>query len=125
MEFTVTFIGKYCLYICNLKFLQRKDNEMKKVVELVLFKVSNGVELEEFMKASAKFEKGFLADQKGLISRYLISDGAGGWGDMAIWDSMEAAQAVGAAMQESECARMYNSFIDPSSIDMKHFTIEN
>lgn len=97
---------------------------MKKVVELVLFRLRGEAKVEIFMEASEKFEREFLANQKALISRHLISD-KDGWGDLVVWNSMEAAQAAEAAMQESECAGAYNGFIDPNSIEMKHFTIEN
>lgn len=97
---------------------------MKQVVEIVFFKLTEGVDVNLFKEASKAFGEEFLTKQPGFIKRNLIADGSGVWGDLAIWSSMETAQAVESAMQESECAGKYNSFIDFSTVDVKHFEVE-
>jgi len=96
---------------------------MEQVVELVLFKLRENVDTKEFMEASRKFEEQFLKKQTGLIERKLIFS-KDTWGDLAVWDSIEAAKAIESAMPESKEANMYNSFIEMSSIEMKHFEVK-
>lgn len=99
-------------------------SEMNNVVELVLFKLKSGMDVKEFKEASEQFAKKFIDKQSGLVSRVLVATDDGGWGDLAIWESMEFAKAVEVAMQQCPEAGTYNSFINPASIEMKHFIVQ-
>ncbi len=123
LYFFVTYPVFHCLYKCNiLKYKKEKERKMKKVLELVEFKLADGADERKFLQASENFQNEFLNEQPGLVSRNLIRMG-GIWGDLAMWDSMENAEAVEGTMKTSESAGRYNSFIDSTSVKMKHFEI--
>ena len=96
---------------------------MAKVVELVQFKINDNSKEAYFLGASLNFEKDFLKKQPGFISRNLIRTEDGVWGDMAVWENNDFAMHVNAAMEKNKAAGAYFSFINSSSIEMKHFTI--
>jgi len=97
---------------------------MKSTVEITRFKLKEGADVSEFLKASVQFLEKFLKSQSGFVSRNLITNGEGVWADLATWESMEAAQAVETAMTKNEHAGVYCSFIDFESMSMEHFYIE-
>lgn len=96
---------------------------MKSAVELTKFKLKDGTNVEEFLKASVQFMEQFLKKQPGFVSRNLISNDDGVWADLAAWESMDAAHAVEAVMMKDEYAGIYCSFIDFESMTMEHFNI--
>lgn len=97
---------------------------MKNVVEITRFKLKDGAEESEFLKASVQFLENFLKSQPGFVSRNLIRNSDGAWADLATWESMESAQAVEAEMMKNENAGVYCSFINMESMDMEHFCVE-
>ena len=97
---------------------------MKKAVELAKFKLGSGVNVDEFLKASTNFGEKFVKTQPGFVSRQLIADSDGIWADLVIWESMEAARAVETAMHQSEYAGQYMSFLDPTSVVIEHYCVE-
>ncbi|MEC1720059.1 hypothetical protein [Schinkia azotoformans] len=96
---------------------------MKEVVEIVFFELEEDVSEEQFQNASQIFQSNFVALQDGYVSRKLTKSIDGRWADIAIWRDMDAAQAVGKNMGESEFARNYVSLIKNKSIQMHHMSI--
>jgi hypothetical protein len=79
-----------------------------KVVELVVFKLKNGVTHEQLL-ATNDGVSGWAQLQSGFISRELSYDAEGDrWVDIVWWKSIEHAQAAAAAaMTSASCAPMF------------------
>ncbi len=126
MENLVTNCLYNCLYICNIEIkvnnLVVKEEMMKKTVELVEFKLKEGVDVENFLQASESFFDEFLKKQPGLIKRNLIKENDV-WGDLVLWNSVEESQAIEKEMTHSEYAGKYNSYIEHSNIKVKYFEV--
>lgn len=98
---------------------------MKSILEIVNFKVKDGVSTEAFLKASADMEKSFVSKQVGFIKRTLGKGEDSKWVDVVYWETMENATKVAEATMESPvCAPMFG-MIDEVSIKMSHFEIQN
>ena len=95
---------------------------MSKVIEIVFYKVNEGVTEEQLIKASDEFEEGFLSLQKGYVGRKLVRDGDT-WSDVAFWDSMEDAMNAVKAVEGSTAAESYDACIDPTTCTMQHLTV--
>ncbi|MEM8863091.1 MAG: hypothetical protein AAGD96_32675, partial [Chloroflexota bacterium] len=65
------------------------------VLEVVVFKLAEGVSDEAFLQAAQGIEA-WLETKPGFISRRLSNDGQGSWLDLVEWKSMEEAQTAAA-----------------------------
>lgn len=59
---------------------------MSNAVEFVAFKLKKSVSEADFLPVSDKFNREFLAGQKGYISRKLLSKGDM-WSDLVLWET--------------------------------------
>ena len=97
---------------------------MANVIEFVSFKLKKGTSDQQFLEASDVINKGFLALQKGFISRKLLKKDDT-WADFVIWETMDdAMNAVKAAEKANPADIQYFMYIQQSSCDMKHWTVE-
>ena len=81
-------------------------------VIISIFKLKQGVSVDDFMVASDKLNKEFLKKQKGYISRQLLSDGET-WTDLLAIKSKELAEKiVGTAEAGGTAFDGYISLID-------------
>ena len=98
-------------------------NASEKVLELVVFKLRDGVSREQFLGTDGGVSR-WAREQPGFISRELSYDAEGDrWIDVVWWESMEAAQAAAErAMSSESCAPMF-SLIDTESTLMLHGTL--
>ncbi len=94
-----------------------------KVIENVYFELKNGVDVNEFLNSSNKFNDEFVSQQKGYINRKLLKNEKG-WVDLVTWESMDCAKAVQVAMQGNSCAGEYLSHIEGKTVNVQHFLIE-
>ena len=92
---------------------------MKNALEIVTYKIKDGVMLPEFLKASAELEEGFAKKQEGFLSRTFAKAEGNEWIDVIRWQSMADAEA---AMESPACAPMFG-MIDEPSVKMMHFEI--
>jgi hypothetical protein len=96
---------------------------MKNALEIVTFKIKDGVNLPDFLTASAELEEGFARKQEGFISRIFAKGEDNEWVDVIRWRTMADAEAAAkAAMQSPACAPMFG-MIDEASVKMMHFEI--
>ena len=100
---------------------------MSKVVEIVFYKVNEGVTEKQLIKASDEFEEGFLSLQKGYVGRKLVRDGDT-WSDVAFWESMEDAMNAVKAFEhaltvEDPTVMTYGLCINEEHCTMQHLTI--
>jgi antibiotic biosynthesis monooxygenase (ABM) superfamily enzyme len=91
-----------------------------KVLELVVFKLKEGVSREQFLGTNDAVST-WIGKQPGFISRELSYDAEGDrWVDVLWWDSMEnAAAASELAMTSESCTPMF-ALIDMESTLMLH-----
>jgi hypothetical protein len=96
---------------------------MKNALEIVTFKIKDGVKLPDFLKASAELEEGFARKQEGFLSRTFAKAEGNEWVDVIRWNTMADAEAASkAAMQSLACAPMFG-MIDEPSVKMMHFEV--
>jgi hypothetical protein len=95
---------------------------MSNVVELVLYKLNKEVSEQQFIAASDALNAGFLAVQKGYISRKLIKR-EDTWADIVLWESMEDALTALKVAENSSTARPFLECIDGSTCELQHLTV--
>ena len=96
---------------------------MKNALEIVTFKIKDGVMLPDFLKAAAELEEGFAKKQEGFLCRTFGRGEGNDWVDVIRWQTMADAEAASkAAMQSAACAPMFG-MIDEPSVKMMHFEI--
>lgn len=91
-----------------------------KVLELVVFKLTEGISREEFLRTNDAVST-WVAEQPGFVSRELSYDVEGDrWIDVLWWESLENAGAASElALSSESCAPMFAQ-IDMDSILMLH-----
>jgi hypothetical protein len=94
--------------------------EAAKVLELVVFKLNEGVSREQFL-ATNDAVSAWIREQPGFISHELMYDAEGDrWIEVAWWQTMEQAHAAAElAMTSDSCAPMF-ALIDMKSSLMLH-----
>ena len=90
------------------------------VLELVVYKLNEGVSREQFLGTNDAAST-WISTQPGFISRDLVYDGAGDrWVDVIWWETMENATAAAELSTTSQsCAPMF-ALIDIDSALMLH-----
>ena len=91
-----------------------------RVLELVVFKLNDGVSRDEFLATNDPVST-WISRQPGFISRDLSFDAEGDrWIDVIWWESLEDAGAVAElALSSESCAPMF-ALIDMESMLMLH-----
>jgi hypothetical protein len=96
---------------------------MKNALEIVTFKIKDGVNVTDFLKAAAELEASFARKQEGFLSRTFARREGNEWVDVIRWQTMADAEAAAkAAMESPACAPMFG-MIDEPSVKMMHFEI--
>jgi hypothetical protein len=96
---------------------------MKNALEIVTYKIKDGVTVPDFLKASAQLEEGFARKQEGFMGRTFARSEGNEWVDVIRWQSMAAAEAASkAAMESPACGPMFG-MIDEPSVKMMHFEV--
>ena len=91
-----------------------------KVLELVVYKLNEGVSREQFLGTNAAVST-WISEQPGFISRDLVHEAEDDrWVDVIWWETMENATAAAELSMTSEsCAPMF-ALIDMESALMAH-----
>ena len=97
---------------------------MKKatVIEMVLFKVNEGIELEFAKKELIKVNE-FLAEQEGFVSRKISISDEGQFLDLVYWTDMDSAMAAANKFMQNADMLKISSIIDEKTELFKHFEI--
>jgi hypothetical protein len=95
-------------------------HETEKVLELVVFKLNEGVTREQFLGTNGAVSE-WISAQPGFVSHELLYDADGDrWVELAWWKTMdEARTAAEKAMTSETCAPMF-ALIDEASTLMLH-----
>jgi hypothetical protein len=92
------------------------------VVEIVTFKLANGVTEDAFIKAG-EAAVSFMKTRKGFVSRRLSRSADGTYTDHVTWATIEdAKQSMDASMKEPTLGPFIQS-IDPASMKIEHQTL--
>ncbi len=94
--------------------------EAGKVLELVVYKLNDGVTRDQFLGTNPPIAE-WIAQQPGFVSRDLAYDADGDrWVDVIWWETMEnAGAAAKLALSSESCTPMF-ALIDMDSILMLH-----
>ena len=98
--------------------------EKATVIEMVLFNVKEGIEIELAQKELSKVND-FLTEQDGFISRKLSLSDDGQFLDIVFWEDMNTAMAAANKIMQSPDAMKSFSIIDQKTMLFKHFAIFN
>ncbi|MFU8828739.1 MAG: antibiotic biosynthesis monooxygenase family protein [Phycisphaerales bacterium] len=99
-----------------------RDVKMPEVIEVVLFRPAEGVDWALFVaKAEAAFTE--IRELSGLISHQLSVDDSGRFIHVIVWASMEEAIAAPEQAMAMPAPSAWFGLMDPSSIDMGHYSI--
>ncbi len=94
--------------------------EARKVLELVVFKLGEGVTREQFL-ATNDGVSAWIREQPGFLSRDLVHDAGGDrWVDVVWWETMEQAHAAAELSMTSDSCRPMFAQIDMQSALMLH-----
>lgn len=96
---------------------------MGQVLEIVIYRLNDGVTDSAFLQAGETMEQNFARKQQGFISRIFGKSNESEWVDVNTWQTMnDALKASEAAMKSPVCAPMFG-MLDERSVKMHHFTI--
>ena len=98
--------------------------EKATVIEMVLFKVKEGIEIELAQKELSKVND-FLSEQEGFISRKISISDDGQFLDIVFWEDMNTAMAAANKIMQSPDAMKIFSIIDQKTQLFKHFKVFN
>jgi antibiotic biosynthesis monooxygenase (ABM) superfamily enzyme len=91
-----------------------------KILELVVFKLNEGVSQEQFLGTNSAVSS-WISKQPGFISRELVYDGEGDrWVDVIWWQTMEQAHAASELSMTSESCQPMFTLIDMESALVLH-----
>ena len=89
------------------------------VIEVVAFKLVDGVSDAEFLK-SAEAATAFVRGCGGFVRRTLSKSVDGTWLEHVEWRSMDEAKAAAAAFPAQESLKPFMASIDMSTLEMRH-----
>jgi hypothetical protein len=96
---------------------------MSQVVELVHFKLNDGVSDESFLQSNAKFET-FINAQQGMLYRSLCkSESSETFIDIVYWQSMDDAKNAQNAFFESDHCKAFMEDINKESVSLEHVNV--
>jgi len=90
------------------------------IVEVVLFRLQDGVTDGEFLQQAA-IVQAWVEQQPGFISRELLKTPDQQWLDTLRWTSLELAEKAAAEILNDDHCKPFLDMIDDASIQMWHF----
>lgn len=96
---------------------------MSNAVEFVSFNLKKGVSVSDFLSVSDKFNRVFLAAQKGYIFRKLLHNDEM-WADSVLWETMEDVHKAYDIANNDALACEYISYMDEETIKINLLSVE-
>lgn len=90
-----------------------------RIVEIVTFRLINGVPVDQFLAAS-KGTEAALRGQPGFIARRLVQTPDGAWTDLVEWNDLETAKAAAEAVMQDPAFGPFMALIDPDTVALSH-----
>ncbi len=94
-------------------------------LEVVKFKLKDGVTKEQFLKAEKDIRDGRIQSQPGYQGREVYLDNDNNWLIIITWDTKEAANAWTPIFNTLPEGGAFASLLEFSSARQEHFTLEN
>jgi hypothetical protein len=96
---------------------------MGKTIEIVTFRLKDGVTQEAFVKETIEMETSFLGKLKGFIDRDTGVSNNGDWVVVLHWESAEDAEASMEKFVDAPGAQSFTALIDMDTFEMKRFAL--
>ncbi|MEL7149706.1 MAG: hypothetical protein AAGK71_03175 [Pseudomonadota bacterium] len=95
-----------------------------RVMEIVSFRLNDGVDVEEFRKAAEAIDT--LLQGRGTASaRTLVMDDDGLWTDIIEWSTMEDAKSAAEELVKDPVFAPLGAMIDGASVQMRHAPVQH
>lgn len=91
------------------------------VIEIVTFKLKQGVSIDEFKLLDKAVELGHVVKQSGFISRESAAGDNGEWLVVVHWQSVADADASMASFPSAKAAEQFMSNLDVNTMSMKRY----
>jgi hypothetical protein len=98
---------------------------MAKTIEIVNFRLKDGVTDDEFIRETMSMERNFLGKLHGFVDRDTGKSADGDWLVVLHWDAAEDAQASMDKFVASEGTKSFTSKIDMSTFKMTRFELRD
>ncbi len=98
---------------------------MTKTIEIVNFRLADGVTDEEFVAETKSMERNFLGKLHGFLDRDTGRSPTGDWIVVLHWKSAEDAQASMEKFVAAEGTKSFTSKIDMSTFKMTRFEMKD
>ncbi|OUR94082.1 hypothetical protein A9Q81_14915, partial [Gammaproteobacteria bacterium 42_54_T18] len=99
-----------------------KEHNMSATIEMVSFKLNDGVSPAVFIKASEELDN-WVGQQSGFEYRALAQQEDGTWVDIVFWQSQAHAQQAGDAFMTAKESQNMMACIDKNSVVMQHMPV--
>lgn len=96
---------------------------MAKTIEIVTFRLNDGVTHEEFLKETVDMETNFLGKLKGFMDRDTGVSDQDDWIVVLHWESPEDADASIAKFVDAPQTQSFTALIDMDTFVMKRFEL--
>lgn len=98
---------------------------MAKTIEIVTFRLKDGVSEEAFVAETKSMERNFLGKLKGFIDRDTGRDESGEWIVVLHWEAAEDAQASMDKFVAAEGTKAFTAMINLDTFVMKRFVLKD
>jgi len=98
---------------------------MAKTIEIVTFRLIDGVTEKDFVEETTSMERGFLGKLQGFMDRDTGLDDDGNCLVVLHWESAEDAQASMDKFVDAPETKPFTSMIDMGTFQMKRYTLED
>lgn len=91
-------------------------------VELAFFRLKNDVSEAQLLALSERVDNMFLANQEGLLARFLLRGNAGHYADVTFATTQTRAEEICQLWLSHVAAKAYLTLLDECSVDMSFWT---
>lgn len=91
------------------------------MINVLTFRLRDGVDEADFIAADARLQVEFANLQPGMLRRTTARGDDGEWGVFTIWASKEAAEAVAASSADNEVVAAFLSLIDRDTLVARQY----
>jgi len=91
-------------------------------LEFGIFKLKEGVDEKDMLKAAELAEKSFLSKEDGFLGHAVLKGKDGLYVDLSFATTKEKAEAICGKWMSNEFTLKYIEFIEPNSVDMSFWT---
>ena len=92
--------------------VSNKSHDPRAVIEIMVFRLKEGVDDNVFLEADETFRTSFLYRQKGLARATTARGSDGAWLLLTIWSRADAAETAAAAAQDDPIAQAFLDLVD-------------